>query len=145
MINEEEFEEKLKTALTSELISYVASYRTFGINKKGSILCMIELDKRRQDGDNINYEEEIDLQVSIFKSIGKGFVVKTFDGVPIDDLVSNIRDLGIPCMIFNRESGLIHIGIANQIQQTKLSKLPGVKEILPDKKVLEHVTGTSVS
>ena len=144
-MNEISFEDKLKTAKISELISYVAGYQALGLNKDRTILVMKELDKRRQNGDTTLYEEEIENQAKIIKTIGKGFVVITFNGIPIDPLIKSIRQTGCYCMPFNRESGIIHIGLADYNQIEKIQKLPGVKEIIPDRKVLENAASATIS
>lgn len=138
-------ENKIENALTSELISYIAGYQALGINKETSILCMVELDKRRQNGDSTNYEEEIKNQSEIMKSIGTGIAVVAMNGVQLDSLCKMIRDLNCYCMVMNRDSGILHIGKADQILQEKISQLPGVKEVLPDKKVLQNVIGPTIS
>jgi hypothetical protein len=142
---EKEFKERVDKALSSELISYIASYRSLGLNKAQAILCMVELDKRRQNGDTIQYEVEIDNQTQIISSIGKGFVVQTFDGAPLDTIIKSIRDYGIPCMVYNRELGLAHIGIASQEDQLKISNIPGIKEIIRDRKVLHNALSSKIS
>ena len=142
---DEAFQEKIKTALTSELISYVAGYRALGLNKEQSIACMLELDKRHQDGDTTDYRKEIDNQAEVMKSIGSGFVVIAIPGVQLDELRDRIRESGTYCMITNRNDGIIHIGKPDLFEQTKISKLVGVKEVVSDKKVIANVAGSTVS
>lgn len=143
--NKTSFEDNLKTAKVSELISYVAGYQALGLNKDRTILVMKELDKRRQDGDTTPYEEEIENQTTIIKSIGKGFVVLSFNGTPLDTLMANIRKAGCYCMPFNREAGMIHIGLPSLQLIEKIQKIPGVKEVVPDRKVLENAVSATVS
>jgi len=143
--NEESFEDRLKTAKVSELISYVAGFQALGLNKDKTILVMKELDKRRQDGDDTLYEQEIENQATIIKSIGKGFAVLTFNGTPLDPLIQKIRKIGCYCIPLNREAGMIHIGVPNMDTIEKIQKIPGVKEIVPDRKVLENVVSANVS
>ncbi len=138
------FEDNLKNAKVSELISYVAGYQALGLNRDKSILVMKELDKRRQDGDTTDYETEIENQTEIYKSIGKGFVVKITEGIPIDPIIEKIKR-NCYCMPYNREKGFIHIGNVSTDIIEKISRIPGVKEISPDRKVLESVTGTTIS
>lgn len=144
-MTDNDFEDKLKTAKISELISYVAGYQALGLNKDKTILVMRELDKRRQNGDTTPYEEEIENQTTIIKSIGKGFVALTFNGTPIDPLIKKIRQTGCYCMLFSREEGIVHIGLAQPDQIEKIQKIPGVKEIVSDKGFLENVVSTNVS
>ena len=133
-------EKKIQSASTDALISYVAAYRSIGINKNHSTLCMIELDKRRQDGDTTQYEKEIDNQVSIIRSIGKGSIVQVMEGSSVDNVINEIKKI-TPCMIFNKDAGLIHVGIIDPGTDLDIRNIPGVKEITPDKSFLSKVIG----
>jgi hypothetical protein len=61
-------EEDLKKAPTESLINYITTYRLIKINRELAIMCMKELDERRQNGEEINYEEEIEKKLKDWKS-----------------------------------------------------------------------------
>ena len=138
MINEEsKFDEFLINASNQALISYVAMYRSMKANKQNSIKCMVELDNRRQNGEDIPYEKLIEDESSIIKSIGKGFIVEITKH-NLDIALSNIRKIS-PAMIFNKKLNLIHIGIPNQEKINLISRLEEVSALEPDKKYLEKI------
>ena len=142
----EEFKERLGSALMSELISYVAGYRAIGLNKEQSIACMVELGKRRDEGDDTPFEKEIEAQASILRTIGKGDIAIAMGGVDLDDLVSRIKESGTYCMITNRAENMIHLGVVDAGTALKIEAMPGVKEIVKEGKVLSNViAGTKVS
>lgn len=137
MTNEENFNEFLINAPSQALISFVAMYRSMKANKQNSIKCMVELDLRRQKGEDIPYEQLIEDEASIIKSVGKGYVVE-ITKQNLDVALSNIRKIS-PAMIFNKKLNLIHIGIPNNDQIQLISQLEEVSALEPDKKYLEKV------
>ena len=134
----------IKNAKTEALISYVATFRALRINKQNAIRCMLELDRRRQNGDDVAYEELIDSQAAIYKSVGKGFVVRIQSTANIEEVLKSITELQIPAMIYEKERGLIHIGKASTEVQTQISQLPGVQKIETDKSVLKNASSTKI-
>lgn len=135
----------MNTLSNNDLISYIVAYRLFKINKDKAIQSMIEINKRKELGDKFNFEEEINIRENILSSIGNGFVVKIIDGINIDSILFEIRKLNIKSMILDKNKRFIHIGIASINDQEIISKLIGVKEIIPDKKVLENVISSKLS
>jgi hypothetical protein len=54
----------ISTIDSKSLAAYVVLYRTLGMHKDLSVLCMQELCLRRNNGDNFEYEKFIDEEIS---------------------------------------------------------------------------------
>ena len=54
-----EDKEYIEKATSKTLAAHIVVYRSLGINKELSILCMEELLRRKENGDNFNYDEYI--------------------------------------------------------------------------------------
>jgi hypothetical protein len=75
---------EIKNASSKILAGFVVVYRTLGIFKERSILCMQELMARRNAGDDFNFEEYIENEVAnmpkptdlggLSKILGKGIL-----------------------------------------------------------------------
>lgn len=134
----------IKNATTNSLISYVATFRALRINKQNAIRCMQELDKRRQNGEDVPYEELIQGQAEIYKSVGKGLVVKILPTADIEQVLESINALEINAAIFNKDRGLIHIGKPSTDIQTQISSVPGVQKIVPDQSELINAASSKI-
>ena len=60
-----DFDTLIKEAPNEALVSYVSIYYTMKINKDLAIKWMMELDKRRAEGQEINYEDEIKAEILV--------------------------------------------------------------------------------
>lgn len=49
------------------LAAYVVAYRALGVNKELAVACMEELVKRRQNGDNFDFESYIETETAKIK------------------------------------------------------------------------------
>lgn len=133
----------IKNAKTAALVSYVATFRALRINKQNAIKCMLELDRRRQDGDDTPYEELIDSEATIIKSVGKGIIVRV-DPIDINNILIQMHSLKIDAVIYNKDRGLIHIGKASQEIQAQIISIPGVQKIESDKSVLKNAPSSKI-
>ncbi len=61
-------EDDLKKAPVESLINYIVTYRLLTINRELAIMCMKELDERRQSGEEINYEEIVEKKLIEWKN-----------------------------------------------------------------------------
>ena len=95
---------------SESLITYISNYQVTKINKEQSKNCMIELLRRRSEGENLDFEKLISDKVNLLKSIGKGYIVKIDPRFDLNKSVEKIYNIS-PCMIFNRKESLIHVGI----------------------------------
>ena len=53
----------IKNGSSKNLAGYIITYRLLGIYKDRSILCMEELMRRKNAGDDFNFEEYIELEL----------------------------------------------------------------------------------
>ncbi len=57
-----DFNSKVSLFSNEKLCEIIVSFRYIGLMKDESILCMVELAKRRENGDNFNFEKYIEEQ-----------------------------------------------------------------------------------
>ena len=60
----DKFKKNILNYTSSKLCEIIVSHRYIGINKDLAILCMIELGRRRDSGDLIDFENEIENMLS---------------------------------------------------------------------------------
>ena len=56
-------ENEIKKLSSKNLADYIAAYRVLKIGKENVVACMQELVRRRSEGDNYNYEEQIEVMM----------------------------------------------------------------------------------
>lgn len=123
----------------SELISYIAIYRLYKINKEMAKKCMEEVALRNQ----WDYAEtEIGNEVAVLSSIGSGFVAKYKENIDLNELKIKIRNLQCNCMVFNKENNLLHVGNPSQEIIDQISNLEEIIEVYSDKKEIVKNVGT---
>jgi len=65
----EKLKEKVPTHTSEKLCEMIACDRYLGINKKLTIMCMEELAKRRDRGDNFDYESYIETSLAEYPAL----------------------------------------------------------------------------
>ncbi len=71
------------------LAAQIVAYKTIGYNKKIAMICMHELARRRDLGEEFNYEEYIDIEIKKIPVVSFNFNVSNVS----TDIKSNIEDL----------------------------------------------------
>jgi hypothetical protein len=137
-----ELKERIRSAETNALIQYVAIYRAMKLNKEMAILCMEELDRRRQNGEDIDLKSGDDV-ANILRSVGKGFVARIATSDQVQDVLKELKEKKIPAAKIS--NNLIHLGIINQEQKKQVTDIVGVLEIEQDGNILENVVCPKVS
>lgn len=137
-----ELKERIKSADTKALIQFVAIYRALKMNKEMAILCMEELDRRCQSGEDIDLNQGDDV-ANVLRNVGKGFVARVATSDQVKNVLSDLKDLNIPAIKVS--NNLIHLGIITTEQKQQITNIVGVLEIEQDRNVLENVACSKVS
>lgn len=125
------------------LINYISVYRVFKINKKIATQCMIELDSRKEMNYD-QYESLISNFSSVLKNIGKGYVVKYHSDYSSNEIIKVLKELKLNAFLISKSLYYIHIGSPSETELEKIKSIPGILDIIQDKKVLENVISTKI-
>jgi len=55
-------------ASSTSLVNYIVAYKLLNYNKPLAIKCMVELDRRRNAGDELNYEDLVEEKLKEWKA-----------------------------------------------------------------------------
>lgn len=116
------------------LITIIAIYRVFKLNKELAVKAMAELDKRSPSG----YAKEIEELSNLLRSVGKGYVVKCNP-----ELIVSVKEKLTELKIINEKisENTIYVGILNQEQINKIQEIVGIEL----KKDVEDVENSGIS
>jgi len=131
----------IETIPTNSLISIIATYRTFKLNKDLAIKAMQELDKRMENDNTISLEQISSLS-SLLKSVGKGYVIKSASDDQIPDIINELKELNVLGIKVAEDT--IFIGNIEETKFPDIKRIIGVLEIVSDKETIENASSSKI-
>jgi len=132
---------ELETFTIDSLVSIIATYRAFKINKDLAIKAMQELDRRRENGDVVPTEEISDLS-SLLKSVGSGYVIKSASNDQIPDIIKELKELSV--VGIKVADYTIFIGKIDETKFVNIKRIIGVLDIVSDKETIENASNSKI-
>lgn len=124
--------DKIKEASTESLIQFLAVHQALKINKEMTIQIMLELDKRRENGEVLDLDR-IDLLSNLIKSVGSGFIIKVIPS-QIYNVQKTLTEKNITTIKISLEQ--LFVGKITEETKTEILDVVGVLEISEDKDLI---------
>lgn len=124
--------DKIKEASTESLIQFLAVHQALKINKEMTIQIMLELDKRRENGEVLDLDR-IDLLSNLIKSVGSGFIIKVIPS-QIYNIQKTLTEKNITTIKISLEQ--LFVGKITEETKTEILDVVGVLEISEDKDLI---------
>lgn len=130
--------DKIKNAPTETLIQFLAVHQALKINKEMAIQVMLELDKRRVNGEILDLSQ-IDRLSDLLKSVGSGKIIKIIQ-TQINNIQNTLNEKNITTIKISPD--LLFVGKINEETKTEILNIVGVLEILDDKEIINDTSGS---